>query len=86
MGSYYHEMFLLCSKFLGNDGGRGGAMSVAYFPLAFNGNTVFKGNTGRTLVVSGPSLNIHMHACQLLHMVVLYKHVCKCITDMMIVF
>jgi predicted outer membrane repeat protein len=43
-------------NFLLNDAGGGGAIGVAYFPLAFNGDTVFQQNRGRTLVVSTPSV------------------------------
>ena len=50
-----NNLLLPCSHFLLNDGGGGGTVSVAYFPLAFNGNTVFQENKGRTLVVSSLS-------------------------------
>ena len=52
---WINNLLLLCSHFLLNDGGGGGTVSVAYFPLAFNGNTVFQENKGRTLVVSSLS-------------------------------
>ena len=35
-----------------NDAGGGGAVTVAYFPVSFNGSTVFQQNRGRTLTVS----------------------------------
>ena len=51
-------MFLsLCSTFILNDAGGGGAMGVAYFPLSFNGSTVFETNRGRTVVVCEPVLH-----------------------------
>jgi hypothetical protein len=42
-----------------NDAGGGGAMSSAYFPLAFSGNTVFEENRGRTLVVVASRVNVN---------------------------
>ena len=46
----------LTSNFTLNDAGGGGAVAAAYFPVSFNGSTVFQENRGRTLVVSKLSL------------------------------
>lgn len=43
-------------------------MAVAYFPVAFNGSTVFQQNRGRTLVVSKPKhtpLSFCLFICKL---------------------
>ena len=45
-------LYIPCSSFIGNDGGRGGALSTAYFPLRFDGVNVFQGNKGRTIAVN----------------------------------
>lgn len=36
----------MCSEFVGNVGGRGGILSIAYFPISFYGNTTFINNSG----------------------------------------
>jgi len=39
--------FLLhCSEFVGNVGGRGGILSIAYFPISFYGNVTFINSSG----------------------------------------
>ena len=42
----------LCSEFIGNGGGRGGTLSIAYFPIIFKGNVTFVNNTGPAFRVS----------------------------------
>ena len=40
------------SEFVGNVGGRGGILSIVYFPISFYGNTTFINNSGPAFRVS----------------------------------
>jgi len=57
----------LSSEFVGNIGGQGGTLSIAYFPVMFKGNVTFVNSTGAAFRV-----NTYMYA-----IITQLKYVCN---------